>query len=204
MTGPIRWSPVPSLAFEVLVALYNSTDGGNWTNNTDWLTPIETTGFGSAPCGWFGVRCAAGSVWRLQLPGNNLTGSIPAELGGLTVLTILSLSGNNLTGSIPAELGNLTALTELRLGINQLSGAIPVELGNLRNLEVLRLVRNQLDGLVPLPVALLGGAIQQTPSGDCSFESNPGLFMPDSQDYMDADLNNDGVICGIPLGTPPS
>ena len=38
----------------------------------------------------------------------------------------------------------------------------------------------------------------------CSFESNPGLFMPDSQDYMDADLNNDGVICGIPLRTPTS
>ena len=116
----------------------------------------------------------------------------------------LSLSGNNLTGSIPAELGGLTELTELRLGRNQLSGAIPVELGNLRNLEVLRLGRNQLDGLVPLPVALLGGAIQQTPGGECSLESNPGLFMPDSQDYMDADLNNDGVICGITLGTPPS
>jgi hypothetical protein len=55
---------------------------------------------------------------------------------------------------------------------------------------------------VPLPIAVMGGKIQQVDRGRCGFESNPGLSMPDVQDYMDADLDNDGFICGIPLSTP--
>ena len=39
--------------------------------------------------------------------------------------TVLSLNDNNLTGSIPPEIGNLTNLTHLNLRYNQLSGEIP-------------------------------------------------------------------------------
>jgi len=44
----------------------------------------------------------------LDLDMNQLT-SVPAELGTLTALKVLSLIGNKLT-SVPAELGTLTAL----------------------------------------------------------------------------------------------
>ena len=37
----------------------------------------------------------------LQLSNNQLTGSIPPELGNLTGLCWLMLDGNNLTGTIP-------------------------------------------------------------------------------------------------------
>ena len=86
-----------------LVALYNATDGSNWANNTNWLTtPVSQ---------WFGVTVTGDRVDSLSLGSNQLTRSIPPELGNLTNLTVLDLRRNQLTGSIPVELGNLTSLT---------------------------------------------------------------------------------------------
>ena len=64
----------------------------------------------------------------LDLPANNLTGSIPPELGQLSNLTFLQLCCNQLTGNIPIELGDLTQLNFLDLHSNQLSGCYDVEL----------------------------------------------------------------------------
>ena len=44
-----------------------------------------------------------------------MTGEIPAELGSLSNLELLSLSANQLTGEIPAELGSLANLEDLYL-----------------------------------------------------------------------------------------
>ncbi len=85
----------------------------------------------------------------LSLSGNALTGSIPPELSNLTNLDRLWLSDNALTGSIPTELGNLTNLTELFLTLNELSGSIPPELSNLTNLTSLSLQANDLSGPIP-------------------------------------------------------
>ncbi len=126
-----------------LVALYNSTNGTSWLNSTNWNTTAELST-------WFGVRTDAdGLVRYLGLKYNQLSGSIPAELGDLTNLTYLDLSGNLLSGPIPAKLGDLTNLTYLGLQANQLSGSIPAELGNLTNLETLNMARNQLSGPIP-------------------------------------------------------
>ena len=61
----------------------------------------------------------------LDLSYNELTGSIPPEIGYLTNLTYLNLRNNDLTGSIPSEIGNLTNLTYLYLNNNELTGEIP-------------------------------------------------------------------------------
>jgi len=61
----------------------------------------------------------------LNLGSNQLTGSIPPEIGSLTNLTSLYLDDNQLTGEIPSEIGNLTNLRTLYLAVNQLTGAIP-------------------------------------------------------------------------------
>ena len=129
-------------ARDVLVALYNATDGANWTNKTNWLSNNNIST-------WHGVSVSDGLVTGLDLSLNNLTGTIPAALGNLNNLENLSLTGNQLRGVIPAALGNLNNLENLNLSFNQLSGAIPAALGNLSNLEVMWLVSNQLSGAIP-------------------------------------------------------
>ncbi len=123
-----------------LLALYNSTDGANWTTTWNLNNPVGS---------WHGVTTTNGRVVELDFFFNNLNGSIPSELGNLTALTSLSLSLNDLTGSIPSELGNLTALTNLNLSINLLTGSIPSELGNLTALTNLSLSLNDLTGSIP-------------------------------------------------------
>lgn len=73
------------------------------------------------------------NVTELNLSGNNLTGSLPSEIGKLTKLEILNVSNNNMTG-IPAEIGQLSKLRILNYANNQITG-LPNELGNLSNLE---------------------------------------------------------------------
>ena len=129
---------------EVLVALYNATNGASWTDSTNWLNdgvPLNS---------WHGVVTDAdGHVTSLSLHDNNLTGSLPPELGNLVNLRVMGLSSNQLSGAIPAEFGSLANLTHMRLGYNQLTGAIPAELGNLTNLESLHLDNNRLSGTIP-------------------------------------------------------
>ena len=89
---------IPQTECEALVALYNATDGDNWTTKTDWL---QTT----APCTWYGVTCEAEHVTHIELSYNNLSNVLPPEIGNLTALTSLFLDHNQLT-SLPAEIGN--------------------------------------------------------------------------------------------------
>ena len=91
----------------------------------------------------------------LVLFNNQLTGSIPPEIWNLTNLTKLVLFNNQLTDSIPSEIGNLTNLTDLALFNNQLTGSILIEIGNLTNLESLNLSGNQLTGSIPSEIGNL-------------------------------------------------
>jgi Leucine-rich repeat (LRR) protein len=143
------------------------------------------------------------NLQNLALFDNRLSGSIPAELGGLANLQRLSLFVNELSGRIPPELGNLSSLSGLELRDNQLSGPIPPELGNLSKLQSFPLYGNQLTGPIPLKVAQLGGLIQSNNSrSDCKFvpPGNTGLSMPETQAFRDADLDADGLICGVTIG----
>ena len=130
-------------ARNALMALYDATGGTNWTTSTNWATdkPLDE---------WHGVRTdRLGRVYFLDLAGNNLSGTIPREMGGLSKLRRLELEGNELTGPIPAELGELSSLVVMLLGGNGLTGSIPRELGALVSLEEMILADNNLTGPVP-------------------------------------------------------
>ncbi len=139
---------VPSDDRAVLVALYEATDGPNWTNSTNWLSdkPLAE---------WHGVSVSNGRVTHLELVENQLSGPIPTELGNLSNLAHLGLGGNQLIGSIPTELTNLSNLAHLGLGGNQLIGSIPTELTNLSNLKELDLEQNRLTGPIPIELGRL-------------------------------------------------
>ena len=135
--------------FFPLVALYNRTNGQEWTNSTNWLSkaPLDT---------WYGVSTNAnGDVTRLSLAANNLNGPIPPELAQLASLETLVLWGNGLTGAIPPEIGQLSSLKYLNLSSNRLTGTIPPEIGKLNSLTGLYLIFNQFTGVIPPEIAQL-------------------------------------------------
>ncbi|MCP5108160.1 MAG: hypothetical protein GY950_32535, partial [bacterium] len=145
---------VPTGERAALIAFYNAVGGDSWGDNSGWKTPpLDTDGFAmpGTENGWFGITVAGDHVTEIDfgILGNDLSGTLPAELGNLPYLETLYLLRDNLTGSIPPELGNLTRLRVLSLYMNQLTGTIPTELGNLINLEELSLGENQLTGSVP-------------------------------------------------------
>ena len=95
------------------------------------------------------MEAAGNTVTNIVLPQNNLTGTIPSELGNLSNLKRLDFRLNNLTGTIPSELGKLDSLLDLYLSRNELTGTIPSELGDLGSLRTLVLSRNELTGTIP-------------------------------------------------------
>ena len=100
----------------------------------------------------------------LNLSDNQLTGSIPSEIGNLTNLTMLYLYSNQLTGEIPPEIGNLTNLTYLNLSFNQLTGIIPDEICNQGDSSP-QLGYNQL--CPPYPSCISENDIDTQDTSDC-------------------------------------
>ncbi|MEM7538008.1 MAG: Ig-like domain-containing protein [Chloroflexota bacterium] len=125
-----------------LVTFYNNLNGVNWSEDAGWLDT-------NTPCAWFGVNCIGDRISSIQLPNNNLVGSIPPELGNLTALRVLNLSQNHLTGAIPTEITNLPFLGTLKVSENELTGEVSTTLSNLSNLQELWLQNNQLTGELP-------------------------------------------------------
>ncbi len=122
-----------------LVALYNATDGANWTVNTKW-TSEETLS------SWHGVTTDSdGRVTALALNDNGLDGTLPASLGNLSELEQLDLRDNDLSGALPSELGNLTNLTSLLLNESRaLTGPLPDGLRELSDLETVNIEDTEL------------------------------------------------------------
>ncbi|MCP4396914.1 MAG: PEP-CTERM sorting domain-containing protein [bacterium] len=137
---------LPMTECEALVALYDSTDGAHWENNSGWFQ-------NNTPCdgSWYGITCTPDSshIQRIWLGQNNLSGPIPPEIGQLSELDELGLGVNHLTGQLPIQLTNLTKLQELYLFGNAIEGQLPSALGQLIHLRELNLGWNHLTGTIP-------------------------------------------------------
>lgn len=148
---------------DILMAFYEATGGDNWTRNDNWGSdrPLSE---------WYGVTTEmiapatkagepvervvgldmGGEYGEITYNGNNLTGTFPAVICGLTELRTLDLYNNELTGELPAELGNLSKLQSLSLSMNDWSGKLPAELGNLKELTHIGISSDYFDEQ-PLP-----------------------------------------------------
>ena len=128
---------------EALMAFYKATGGDNWTNKTNWGTdkPLSE---------WYGVKTTTfGSVRILNLDGNNLTGTLPPELGNLAHLAQLSLCQNNFTGGVPDELGKLKQLERVNFNLSTLSGPLPLCFTQCERLISLDFLGNKFTGSIP-------------------------------------------------------
>ncbi|XWS08057.1 hypothetical protein CRYUN_Cryun41cG0045400 [Craigia yunnanensis] len=82
----------------------------------------------------------------VDLSSNNLSGSLPLDIGNLKVL---NLSSNRLEGSIPRSFDDLMSLISLDLSKNNLSGVIPKSLERLLDLNYFDVSFNRLEGEIP-------------------------------------------------------
>ncbi|MEN8218622.1 MAG: Calx-beta domain-containing protein [Pseudomonadota bacterium] len=101
-------SEIPKNECKALVALYDSTKGENWENNSGWNVT-------NSPCSWNGVSCQGGHVTELSLGNNNLKGSISKNFFKLKQLKKLDLSDNEIDRSILKYVNKFNKLNSLLL-----------------------------------------------------------------------------------------
>lgn len=95
------------------------------------------------------------SCTQFIVGNNKFTGPIPAEIGAMSSISLLSLSHNELTGDLPPQLANLSQLRTLQLNNNKLTGLLP-DLSKLTLLKAkLDLSNNQFIGPIPNSIVAL-------------------------------------------------
>lgn len=131
-----------------LAVLYFSTGGAQWEDSLNFLTEEHE-------CEWQSPHhengelrgvTECGALWgdgitTLALWWNNMTGTLPDEIGALTWLRSLTLGINNLHGTIPASLSSMN-LFHLFMNNNNFEGTVPSELAALTDLETASLFSN--------------------------------------------------------------
>lgn len=187
---------------DILMALYEATGGENWTNSENWGSDLPLSE-------WYGVttemiepQTKAGEpverVVELILRENNLTGELPAALGGLTELRFLSFFKNfDLTGVLPAELGNLSKLGWLELQMNSWTGVLPEELGNLKELTYLGITSDYFDPQ-PFPDWLCTLTKLEDIRMSCNFTGNLPAEMANLSNLWLISMNDNQLTGSIP------
>lgn len=133
---------VPEPDRDALIAIYNALDGPNWTNPWNLTEPVDT---------WEGVTLDfENRVTELIFRNRNLNGALPAEIGNLDKLKVISFIQENITGTIPDTIGQLENLEYISFFITEIEGNIPSSISQLINLETLRISSSNLTGVIPL------------------------------------------------------
>lgn len=146
-------APLNAADDAALTALYNTTGGATWTNNTGWSGTLGQMDNAVNPP--FGVTFdAAGRVLTISLTFNNLTGDISAlNWSGMTALTQLGLPNNRLSGTLPAAAQLPAGIQSISLWGNRLTGTVP-DYSTLPALAKLNLYNNNLSGSLPTAAQL--------------------------------------------------
>lgn len=91
----------------------------------------------------------------LTLEQGEISGQIPTSIMHLSKLVVIDLDFQRLTGTIPDGIYSLSNLVELDLNGNQLTGSISTQIGNLSALYFIQLQDNKLTGTLPTELGLL-------------------------------------------------
>ncbi|XP_027362875.1 probable LRR receptor-like serine/threonine-protein kinase At3g47570 [Abrus precatorius] len=135
----------------------------------------------------------------LSISINNFGGHLPISLGSLsTELRELYLGENLLVGKIPAELGNLTNLSLLTMELNYFEGVIPTTFGKFKNMQMLDLSINKLSGDIPTFIGNLSRLFALDLSQNL-FEGNIPPSIGNCQVLQYLNLSNNHLRGAIPL-----
>lgn len=176
----------------IVVLFYYSLDGPGWDNQVRALSPDLDE------CEWnmflsegesLGFLCNDnGQVNHISLWWNNLAGSLPNEVGNLTMLSSFNIIGGSISGTIPASLSQCKDMRALGLGHHQLEGEIPDSFATMDKLSFAFFYLNQnLTGFNKLCHLLYDGVLAGLAANcnptnpvececctDCCDESLPG------------------------------
>ncbi|KAK9907104.1 hypothetical protein M0R45_002416 [Rubus argutus] len=164
------------------------------------ITDISTTN-GSSSLGFIKNMK---SLTSLVLRNNNISDSIPSNIGEYQKLSLLDLSFNNLTGQIPPSLFNLSSLSILFLGNNKLNGTLPEKKSSsLLNVDV---SYNNLIGSIPSWVNETNLQLNLV-ANNFTLDSSNSSALPSGLNCLQRDFpcnrgpglyNNFGIKCGGP------
>jgi Leucine-rich repeat (LRR) protein len=88
------------------------------------------------------------------LEHNQLSGTLPTEIGNLLKMVTMYWHNNAMTGPLPSQLGKLSKLEQLQLNDNKFTGSIPTEIGTMINMLVLDLSKSESSELERLVLLL--------------------------------------------------
>ena len=135
-----------------LEALYEATDGANWTQNEGWQIGTDPCDPSTPP--FAGITCNGNQIVAVLLILFGLQGHLPTELGLLTNVEYFDFSSNMMSGTVPTQVGNLRAYSFDARNAVFLSGTIPLARRLYHSLTFLLSLNNLLTSVLQLMHAI--------------------------------------------------
>jgi hypothetical protein len=151
---------LPSSEYEYLQELYEATNGIYWKKNRNWNFQDRSL---NNPCQqkWDGLSVVKTKVdcriSFINLPSNNLTGTLPPVLSDFEALAYFYVNDNHIRGSLPLFHNN-SKLSTVYLFNNKFEGCIPADLFDIitaQTITDLNLFNCSLTGKLPEALSLL-------------------------------------------------
>lgn len=135
----------------------------------------ESIDFNGCPSSWNGIICSGENVAGVVLDNLGISGAVDLSgFGNLTELLKLSMANNNLSGTLPGNLGDFKSLKYFDISYNVFSGKIPKDIGKLQSIQNLSFAGNAFSG--PLPDSI--GDVDSVRSLDISHNRLSGSLPP--------------------------